>query len=377
MWLLVWCAGDPNRVNPPFVGPEGINAEGPLTPEDVGASTLQRGRCKKYITLDLKSPEGKELLKRLAADADVLVENFSARVMDGLDLSYRTLSEINPALIYCSISGFGHSGPYKDNPAFDTIIQAMSGLMDVTGRPEGPPQASSLAMGDLTAGYFAVVGILAALRHRRETGQGQAIDISMQDCLFSLVFDEALDALTSLGINPRTGNTDHRLFPHDVYACSDGPLALAVENENQWSGLCRLLGITDPRLKYSEDVKEKEERARLIDAPLREWLEERTREDAVSALREQGVTCGPVQSIEEVIHEPHLLERGVVVDVEHPTAGRVEGLKGSGFPVRFSESPVEYDSPAAPMGFNNGEVFCGLLGMSEDELTSLKERGVI
>jgi crotonobetainyl-CoA:carnitine CoA-transferase CaiB-like acyl-CoA transferase len=369
-------AGDPCRWNPPFAGPQGVS-HARKTDEDTSLLYLKRNRGKKGISLNLQSERGKEIFRQLVKKGDVVIENFAPGTMERLGFDYPRLKAINSRIIYCSIAGYGQNGPYRDRAAFDLTIQGMSGIMGVTGFPDGPPTRCGAWIGDMIPALYGVCGILAALASREKTGQGERIDISMQDSCFSLIMDEALDLHLSLGIPMRTGNRNPRLAPWNVYAAADGYLAICVASNEQWIAFLEAIGRED--LKEDSRFKNQEGRFKHsdeVDIVVKEWLKGLTQEGALRTLRAKKVPCDAVPEIPEVLEDPQLKARGMMPELLHPQSGPT-GLKAAGFPVQFSERPGGYSSPAPSIGQHNQEVYGGILGISDAEMEKMKGEGVI
>ncbi|MBI2877539.1 MAG: CoA transferase [Candidatus Tectomicrobia bacterium] len=373
--------GDPTRDTYPFAGKAGVTIER-SSDEDLSLGILHRARNKKSITLNLKSEKGKELFRELVRRADVLVENFAAGVMERLGLAYEVLREINPRMIYCSISGFGHTGPNRDFTAFDPVIQAMSGATAMTGFPEGPPVRPGIAAGDTTAPFHALVGILTALHWRERTGQGQAVDISMQDCLF-FTLPDSVELYAAGDLPRRAGNTHlnpggRRTAPFNLYRTRDGEFVICGSTEKQWNGVLQAIGredlIGDPR--YAQK-SQRGTRADEVDLLIQGWAEQRSLQEALEVLREQRVPCGPVLGIDQLMGDPQIRAREMAVALEHPTLGQLDGLQGLGLPVKLSQTPGKFDRPAPLLGQHNQEVYRDLLGLSAEELERLKQEGVV
>jgi crotonobetainyl-CoA:carnitine CoA-transferase CaiB-like acyl-CoA transferase len=369
-------AGDPCRWNPPFAGPQGVS-HARKTDEDTSLLYLKRNRGKKGISLNLQSERGKEIFRQLVKKGDVVIENFAPGTMERLGFDYPRLKAINSRIIYCSIAGYGQNGPYRDRAAFDLTIQGMSGIMGVTGFPDGPPTRCGAWIGDMIPALYGVCGILAALASREKTGQGERIDISMQDSCFSLIMDEALDLHLSLGIPMRTGNRNPRLAPWNVYAAANGYLAICVASNEQWIAFLEAIGRED--LKEDSRFKNQEGRFKHsdeVEIVVKEWLKGLTQEDALRTLRARKVPCDAVPEIPEVLEDPQLKARGMMPELLHPQSGPT-GLKAAGFPVHFSERPGGYSSPAPFIGQHNQEVYGGILGISDAEMEKLKSEGII
>jgi len=369
--------GNTMRNNPPLIGTHGLCMK-KKSAEDMSLISLKRGRNKKSITLDIRTPKGKALFLDLVKISDVVIENFSYGVMDRLNLSYEDLIKVNESIIYCSISGFGRKGPNKKRVAYDIVAQAMSGFMEVTGFPDSPPLKAGIMIGDAIPGLFSVIGIISAIYQKNQTGQGQKIDISMQDCLLSLVYDEGFDALKQLGIPARVGNRNQRLAPYNSFEAKDGYFVLGAVSNEQFENLLRTIErdelISDP---HYDSVYKRAERGDEIDELISQWARTKTKLDAVEALLNNHVPAGPVLAIDELIEDPHLSAHKMVVDLVHPTLGVLEGVNGPGFPIKFSGCPDDYDQAAPMLGQNNQEVYGKLLGLNEETLYKLKEDKII
>jgi formyl-CoA transferase len=368
--------GDPCRWNPPFAGPEGVSHE-TKTDTDVSLLYLKRNRNKKSIFLNLQSEKGKEILRQLVERSDIVIENFAPGVMERLGFEYPQLKEINPKIIYCSIAGYGQDGPYRDRAAFDLTVQAASGIMGVTGFPDGPPTRCGAWIGDMIPAMYGLSGILAALFSREKTGKGERIDISMQDSCFSMIMDEALDLHLSMGIPMRTGNRNPRLAPWNTYPAKDGYIIICVANNSQWETFLEAIERQDlkedprfknqvGRYKNSDDVEE----------IVLEWLKDLTKEDALRRLRKKKVPCDPVPEINEILEDPQLKFRGMIQELIHPMSGRT-GIKTAGFPIHFSELQAGLGESAPYPGQHNEEIYRDLLGISQEELINLKDEGII
>jgi crotonobetainyl-CoA:carnitine CoA-transferase CaiB-like acyl-CoA transferase len=369
--------GDPVRANPPYSGPKGIVLE-KKDNRDLSFSLLKRGRGKKSITLNLQAEKGKNICKELVKKVDVVAENFAPGVMDRLGIGYAELKKIKPDIIFCSISGFGQDGPYKNLPAFDPVVQGMSGVMEVTGYAENPPVRAGLAVGDQVAALYMVIGLLSALRYREKTGLGQAVDISMMDSLFSLLFDEALDVYVERGIPIRTGNRRLRLTPFNSYKAKDGYVVICTASDLHWDALLKAMGRED----LLEDVRYKTLDQRMknadeVDALVESWTSGRGKRETVEILRKQGIASGIVATIPEVLADPQLNFRGMVVKLDHPEFGPVEGAVAHGIPIKLSESAGGFDRPGPYLGAHNQEIYAGWLGYSQEDLKQLHQEGVI
>ncbi|MEE2688531.1 MAG: CoA transferase [Pseudomonadota bacterium] len=369
--------GDALSGAPVFYGKDGPTIQ-KRDDSDLGIAFLKRLRGKKSITLDLKTDEGHDLFLRLVKKSDVVVENFSVGTTQRLGIDWPSLHKFKQELIYCSITGYGSTGPDAKRRAYDLTTQAMSGLMSVTGQSGNPPTKAGTPLADTVSAGFAFSGILGALFHRERTGEGQHIDISMTDVLFSLIFDEALDIYEDLGMPFQQGNRIMRFSPFNAYPTQDGWLVIGIGHDAMWRALCRLIG--------REDLGDHDNWGRMdwrvehngqVDAVVAEWAKTRTTEDAVSLLEADGIVASPVQSIDDLLNWPHLKARGMIDTVSHPTLGELPGLKAAGFPLKFSAAETGYESTAAPSGTHNAEVFRDLLYLDENEVADLARRSVI
>ncbi len=368
--------GDPAREGVPFAGPGGTRFEG-RTPEDISIIYLKRNRGKKSITLDMKSERGREIFRMLVGKGDVVLENFAPGTMESFGFDYPGLKAINPKIIFCSISGYGQSGPYRDRTAFDLTIQATSGVMAVTGFPDGPPLRCGPWIGDLIPALYGMSGILAALISREKTGQGERIDISMQDCGFSMIMDEALDLLVAKGVPTRQGNRNPRAVPWSTFPTKDGNIAICVYMNANWKIFLQAIHredcISDPRFKNLEN---RLKNAREVEMMVTEWSQNLSSEEALRILREKKIPCDPVLEVKEVLEDPQLKSRGMIRELLHPLADGT-GVKTAGFPIHYSARPADYPGPAPFLGQHNEEIYMGLLHFSKEEMEQLKKDGII
>lgn len=362
--------GDESRNwGPPFVG----QPYGPYPGES--AYYMAVNRSKRSLAVDLKSPEGQEIIRKIAASSDVLVENFRTGSLEKLGLGYEDIKEVNPRLVYCSISGYGRTGPYKNRPGYDFIIQAEGGIMGVTGPVEGPPYRVGVSIVDITTGMFASTAILAALRARDESGLGQLIDLSLLDSIVALLANVASNYLVG-GTEPkRMGNAHFNIAPYEVFRARDRWITLGALNDRQWGMLCDFVEMPelkdDPRFADNHSrVANREELAEILNRVFstrgaKEWLE---------MLQEAGIPSGPINTVEGVFDHPQKEARELVQFIEHPTAGRV-GFPG--FPYKFSETPAQLLRPPPMLGEHTEEVLVELLGYSKQDLASLKKAEII
>jgi formyl-CoA transferase len=368
--------GDPVRGNGPFAGPKGT-CPSPQTDQDISARFLKRSQGVKSVTLDLKKPDGRDMFLKLAAMSDVVLENLAPGSMTRLGLGYQEVSQVNPGVIYCSISGYGQTGPYAHKPAHDPQIQSMSGLMDINGDADGAPTRVGFYVGDLVTPLFACYSIVSALRHKERTGLGQYIDVSMMDTLVSLMFMENLEETIEQGLPLRTGNIT-RNGPTGLYSAKDGDVVITATSDDQWQRLSHALRapelLEDPRFSSYHARVVNVENARQSIQKLISGL---TLEQALQRLEEADVPCSPVRTAAQVMNDEHFWQRGSLQPMRHGALDHpVEGV-GSGFPVVFSGGQLP-DLPGAPLlGMHNEDIYGRLLGLTSEELKQLQEKGVV
>ena len=332
-------------------------------------------RGKKSVTIDLRQQKGCELAHALAASCDVVLENFRPGSMDRFGLGYETLHAAYPQLVYASISGFGQTGPYAQRPAYDVLIQAMGGLASITGQPDGEPVRVGSSIADLSAALFGAVGILAALERARRTGEGQQVDISMLDCQVALL-ENALARYAVSGEVPQPLGSRHpAITPFQFFAASDGYIVLAAGNDGLWQKLCAALLMphlaTDPR--FIDNALRTENHAEL-EPLLAAVLTERTVVEWCAVLGEAGVPGGPLCDVGDVFANEQVAARDMIVEIDHPVAGR-QAMPNS--PLKFSQTPINLETPAPLLGQHTDEVLSQILGLAEDEIAELRAEGVI
>ena len=355
--------GDDSRGYPPFL-------------RGASAYFANLNRNKKSVILDLKKQEGKDLLRDLLKTADVLLENFKPGTMEKLGFGYDRIKEINPRLVYASISGFGQFGPYKDRPGYDIIGQAMGGLMSTTGWPDSPPTRTGTAMADILAGLNCSIGILAALKGRERTGVGERIDVALVDSVVSAMETIIQLYLVEGRIPGRIGNRYEFIAPYDSFATADGWVVIGVGGEEVWKRFCKAIGredlLGDPRFETNRD------RVREY-APLKdivtEWTSKRNVTDIVSHLMSFSVPCAPIYNIEQIVNDPHIAKaRGMIVEMDHPLEGT---MKVVACPIKFTEMKPTIRTTAPLHGEHTEEVLTGLLGLSKEEVARLKKTGAV
>lgn len=327
--------GDDTRAwGPPFVTRD----------EDVSASYYHStNRGKASVVIDFATPEGQARVRELVADADIFIENFKVGGLAKYGLGYDSLHKLNPSLIYCSITGFGQTGPYAHRAGYDFIIQGMSGLMSITGAPDGQPQKAGVAITDIFTGVYSVSAILSALHQRQTSGKGQHIDMALLDVAVAVTANQALNYLTT-GVAPgRMGNAHMNLTPYEVFDCSDGFIIIATGNDGQYQRLCRLLDLDDmaqaPEFLHNKD---RIANRRVMIARLNGATALRTKDDLLAACEANGVPAGPINDLAEVMADPHVVARGMQIELE--------GVPGIRAPFRFSDAELALHRPAPKLG---------------------------
>ncbi len=358
-------------------GPYLKDRDGKETSESV--TYLAFNRNKKSVTLDISKPEGQDLIRKLAAQSDVLVENYKLGTLARYGLGYEDLRQVNPRLVYCSVTGFGQDGPYSPRAGYDPIFQAMGGLMSVTGerdgRPGGGPMRVGLPIVDLMTGMHSASAILAALYHRDHvSGTGQYIDAALLDVEIAMLSHIHLNYLVSGKIPQRWGNDNPTLVPYQVLSCKGGQIMVSVGNDGQFANFCKVLG--KPELakdeRFSKNVKRLENRDLLVSI-LEELL---SREDGAywsNALENAGVGCGPINDVAQALADPQVRHRGMQMEVPHPLSGSMPMIAN---PMRFSDATIRHETPPT-LGQHNREILQGLLGLSDPDMADLSARGII
>jgi formyl-CoA transferase len=363
-------SGDETRGwGPPFVGKPYGSYPGE------SAYFIAANRNKRSLTVNIQSAEGQELIRRLVGISDVLVENYRTGDLDKLGLGYPDLHGLYPKLIYCSVSGYGRTGPYAERPGYDAILQAEGGMMSITGPVEGPPSRVGIPIIDITSGMFAATAILAALRARDITGEGQLVDISLFDSHIALLTNVASNYLVGGRPPHRLGNAHPNLVPYDAFPARDGWFVVGIANDKQWGLLCDLIARpdmkTDSRFAANRDrVTNREE----LGAELNRIFSQRDVDDWLADLVRAGLPCGRINSIAEVFSHPQAQAREMTLESEHSTAGTV---RLPGFPYKLSQTPAEIHRPPPLLGEHTEEVLTGLLNYSTEEVVALRDQGAI
>ena len=346
---------------------------GPPFLDGESAYFLCVNRNKESVTLNLKDPRGRDLLLRLLRQADVLVENFRPGAMDRLGLGYAAVHDAMPRLVYCSISGFGQTGPYRERAAYDLIVEGMGGIMGITGEPNGPPTRVGVAVADICAGMFAAYAILAALRARDRTGRGQWVDVSMLDGQVAWMTYMAANYFATGQDAPRSGSAHLLLVPYQPFATRDGFLNVAVGSEGLWQKFCDALELpiaADPR--FTTNADRVAHRRELLDLLIPVFARKTTAE-WVDRLLGAGIPAGPINRISDVMADPQVLHRDMIVGIEHPRAGRI---RVTGVPMKLSETPGAVRIPPPVLGEHTEHVLRGL-GVPAEECAHLREEGII
>src|SRR5579862_4987288 len=329
-------------------------------------------RNKRSVTLDIAKPEGQEIALRLIARSDILVENFKVGALAKYGLGYEQLRKRFPALIYCSITGFGQTGPYADRPGYDSLIQAMGGVMSLTGEPDGQPQKVGIPLADLFAGLYGCIGVLAALRHRDASGRGQRIDIGMLDAHAAWLANQGMNYLATGENPPRLGNQHPNIVPYQVFPTSDGFVVLSIGNDPTFKRFCENSGlahlVTDPR--FATNAARVENR-QLVSDTLTPLMKTKSTAEWVEQLEALKIGCGPINTLRDVFADPQVRARGVVVHMPH--AGTPKGVDVIANPVRLSETPPDYRLPPPLLGQHTAEVLSERLGFDEAQLAALRK----
>lgn len=354
--------GDDSRAYGPFVGQE-------------SAYFMSLNRDKRSMTLNLKQPEAQEIFKKMAAKADVILENYRPGVMDGFGLGYDVLKTINPRLIYAACSGFGQTGPYRHRPAYDVIVQGMGGIMSITGQEGGEPTRVGASIGDITAGLFTAIGIMLALHHRDVTGEGQMVDVGMLDCQVAIL-ENALARYYASGQAPLPiGNRHPSITPFEAFKARDGYVIIAVGNDRLWQEFCQLIGrpelVNDPR--FISNPK-RTENQKALKAILDTIFPLKTVDEWLAALDKAGIPCGPINTVDRVVRDPQIQARQMVVATQHPVAGAV---KMAGVPIKLSATPGAVERPAPTLGQHTEEILREMLGMTAPQVAALRAKKVL
>ena len=367
-------SGDDTRGwGPPFLKDEAGND----TTE--AAYYLGANRGKKSLTLNIAAPEAQEIIRHLVKDADVFIENYKVGDMARYGLSYQDLKQINPRIVYCSITGFGQTGPMAEIAGYDFIVQGLGGLMSITGErddlPGGGPQKVGVAVADIMTGLYSTIAILAAIEHRHSSGEGQYIDMALLDVQVATIANMNMNYLCSGKVPGRQGNAHANIVPYQVFDAADGELILAVGNDTQFAKLCAVLGC--PEIAGDERYAKNANRVRHREALLpllQQRLVTRSVAQWVEVLQPEGVPCGPVNSIAQTFANPQVIHRQMRVDLPHPLAGSVPSVAN---PIKFSGTPIQYGDAPPTLGQHSDQVLKEYVGLSDVEIEALKAKRII
>lgn len=366
--------GDDTRAwGPPFLK----DSEGKETTDS--SYFLAANRGKKSITVDMSKPEGQALIREMVKSVDVVVENYKVGDLKRYGLDYESLKDLNPRLVYCSVTGFGQDGPYAALPGYDFVFQGMGGLMSITGLPNGTPydepMKSGLAVSDLFTGMYATVAILAALEYRNVSGVGQHIDMSLLDSIVSITSYQSINYFLSGNVPNRMGNAHSNMVPYQVFRCKEGDIIVAVGNDSQYQSFCKVLGrddlATDDR--YSTPGNRNRNRTLLIPEIVPEMLK-RTMTEWVTALEAANVPCGPINNIKQVFEDPQIQHRGLQMSLPHSIGVDAPSVAN---PIRMSETPLQYVKSAPLLGEHTEAVLNDLLGLDAARIEELRASGAI
>lgn len=363
------------KVERPGTGDDSRTYGPPFAPgTDTAAFYLSCNRNKRSVTVNHATAEGQEVIRALAARSDVVVENFRTGTLAKYGLDHESLRELDPRLVYLSVTGFGQTGPYAERPGYDGIFQAMSGMMSVSGHPEEPMKVG-VSMVDILTGLYASTAVLAALRHRDVTGEGQFIDLSLLDCGLASLSHFAMNYLVSGQVPARRGNGGYGGIPSQAFQCADKPIFLVAGNDKQFAAFCAAADRTDLLqdarfATTSARIAHREEILPVLEAILRT----RTRDDWLTVLDAHDVPVSPFNEMPEVFADPQIRHRGMLVEVEDPVSGRLPLLAN---PIRFAATPVDGYAPPPGLGEHTDEVLGEVAGLTRDQIAGLRARGVV
>ncbi len=354
--------GDDSReLGPPFLAGE-------------SAYYLSFNRNKKSITLNTREGKARDILRRLIADADIFVENFRIGVTEKMGLTYEDVKKIKEDIIYCSITGYGHNSPYREKPSFDVMVQGEAGLMSITGFPDGPPQRLGVAIADILGGFHAVEGILLALLAKNKTGMGQFVDVSLMDSIIAILTYQAGNYLATGKVPQRVGNRHPMITPYESFETEDGYVIFAVGNQRLWECFIKALGREelnlDPRFA---DMQSRNRNPAELKAIIEEITRQKKTEKWVAVMEEAGVPCGRIRTIDQVLNDPHVEVREMVVEKEHPLAGPIKLI---GVPTKLSMTPGAVTLPPPTLGQHTEEIL-NALGYGQNEIAEMQGKGII
>ncbi|MDN0082694.1 CaiB/BaiF CoA-transferase family protein [Crenobacter sp. SG2305] len=372
--LLADLGADVIKVERPGLGDDTRQWAPPSLPDGTAAYFLSANRGKRSVTVDITRPEGQAIVRRLAEQADVLLENYKVGGLAKYGLDYASLSQLNPQLVYCSITGFGQDGPYADSPGYDYIVQGMSGLMSITGPADGEPHKVGVAVTDLFTGLYAANAVQAALLARHHTGRGQHIDMALFDCSLAMLANVGMNYLVSGATPPRLGNAHPNIVPYQVFAAADGHFILACGNDKQFRAVAALIG--QPALADDERFATNPARVahrELLVGRLAEAFGTATRDDWLARLDAAGVPCGPINSVAEAFADPQVVARGMRIEMQD-AAGQTVPLMAC--PVRLSDTPAMYRQAPPKLGEHTAAVLAEL-GYDREQIATLQASGTV
>lgn len=354
--------GDDSRAFGPFVGKE-------------SAYYMSLNRNKRSMTLNFKEQGARDLFKEMVKKADVVLENYRPGTMEKFGLGYDVLKEINPKIIYAACSGFGETGPYSQKPAYDIIVQAMGGIMSITGQEGGEPTRPGASIGDIIAGLFTTIGVTMALYHRAMTGEGQKIDVAMLDCQVAIL-ENAISRYLVSGVVPTPlGNRHPSITPFEAFTASDGHVIVGAGNDRLWKKLCEMIGkeelLTDERF-LTNSLRTTNQKA--LKPILDTVFKNKTIDEWLALLEEAGVPCAPINTVDRVVKDPQVMAREMIVEIEHPVAGK---LHVPGVPIKMHKTPGSVDTPAPMLGQHTEEILNELLGLSKEDVDALRAKNVL
>jgi crotonobetainyl-CoA:carnitine CoA-transferase CaiB-like acyl-CoA transferase len=374
--MLADMGADVIKIEKPGSGDDTRGFAPPYMPgTEESAYFVGANRNKRSVTLDISTPEGQEIALKLIARSDILVENFKVGALARYGLGYAQLKERFPGLIYCSITGFGQTGPYAPRPGYDSLIQAMGGVMSLTGEPDGPPQKVGIPLADLFAGLYGCIGVLAALRHREATGQGQQVDIGMLDTHLAWLANQGMNYLATGENPPRLGNQHPNIVPYQVFATADGFMVLSIGNDPTFERFCREFGLGHlPGDERFATNATRVQNRQLVTDTLAPVMKEHPTSWWVVKLEALKIGCGPINTLEQVFADPQIAARQAVREMRHSSGTTVKVIAN---PVRLSETPADYRLPPPRLGEHTDEVLRERLGLSEAALADLRARGIV
>jgi len=383
--LLADMGADVIKIERPGSGDDTRGWGPPFLKDEAGNDTteaayyLGANRGKKSLALNIAAPEAQAIVRHLVKDADIFIENYKVGDMARYGLSYDDLKQINPRLVYCSITGFGQTGPMADVAGYDFIVQGLGGLMSITGErddlPGGGPQKVGVAVADIMTGLYSTIAMLAAIEHRRISGEGQYIDMALLDVQVATIANMNMNYLCSGKVPGRQGNAHANIVPYQVFDAADGELIIAVGNDTQFAKLCAALGCPDIASddRYSKNANRVRHREALLPL-LQQRLITRSVVQWVDVLQPEGVPCGPVNSIAQTFVNPQVVHRQMRIDLPHPLAGSVPSVAN---PIKFSGTPIQYGDAPPTLGQHSQQVLRGYVGLSDAEIEGLKVKGIV